>query len=113
MGEMRSAVWFAEEREGTKKNFFMSFSFEFQIFFAAPFDFAFAVSERASEGLFGEGATLSAEQRELEFDLLSIRQKRRLRAETAELESRMTTNTTENVPWVMTGEAEPGVFAAL
>ena len=48
MGEMRSAVWFAEEREGTKKNF-MSFSFEFQIFFAAPFDFAFAVSERASE----------------------------------------------------------------
>ena len=56
-------------------------------------------SERARGSFFGEGGekgdgeALSVEQREFEFDLLSIRQKRRLRAETTELESRMTATT--------------------
>ena len=38
----------------------------------------------------------AAEQWEFEFDLLSIRQKRRLRAETTELESRMTATTDDD-----------------
>ena len=56
MGEMRLAVRFAERREGgwTKKNFFMSFSFEFQIFCrpSAPRGPLVhrAVSERALRG---------------------------------------------------------------
>ena len=78
----------------------MSFSFEFQIF-SLPLCCAVRLCSEQARGSSGKERGMgrlsaAAEQWEFEFDLLSIRQKRRLRAETTELESRMTATTDDD-----------------